>query len=68
MLYQISDEDGRVIHIDWSRVFAPAEGTFTAYHNCDVLKSGKYTVDIFVFNNLENPVPYSTKFSETIFV
>ena len=68
MLYQISDEDGRAIHIDWSRVFAPAEGTFTVYHNCDVLKSGKYTVDIFVFNNLENPVPYSTKFSETIFV
>ena len=68
MIYQISDNDGRVIHIDWSRVFAPADGTFSVYHNCDVIKSGEYTVDIFVLNNLENPIPYSKKFSEIIFV
>ena len=68
LIYQISDKDGRVIHIDWSRVFAPADGTFSVYHNCDVIKSGEYTVDIFVLNNLENPIPYSNKFSEIIFV
>ena len=66
--YQILDKNGRVIHIDWSRVFAPAESVFTVYHNCDVLESGKYVVEIFILNNLENPVPYSTKFSEIIVV
>ena len=68
IVHQISDEEGRVIHIDWSRVFAPAEGTFMINHNCDVIKSGKYVIDIFVFNNMENPISYSTKFTETIII
>ena len=68
LIYQITDEAGRVIHIDWSRIFAPSENTFSVYHNCDVISSGEYTVDIFVLNNLENPIPYSNKFSENIVV
>ena len=68
VIHQIKDEDERVIHIDWSRVFAPSEGTFMINHNCDVIKSGKYTIDIFVLNNLDNPVPYASKFSETIII
>ena len=68
VIHQIRDENGRVIHIDWSRVFAPSEGTFMINHNCDVIKSGKYTIDIFVLNNLDNPVPFASKFSETIII
>jgi len=68
ILYQIRDEHNRAIHIDWSKVFVPSTGTFTMYHNCDVIKSEKYTMDIFVFNNLENPVPYSIKFSRSIII
>ena len=52
LVYQITDEAGRVIHIDWSRTFAPSENTFSVYHNCNVITSGEYTVDIFVLNNL----------------
>ena len=68
VIHQIRDETGKVVHIDWSRVFAPSEGTFMINHNCDVIKSGKYTIDIFVLNNLDNPVPYASKFSETIII
>jgi len=68
IVYQIKDEDGKVIHVDWSKALAPAENTFLIKHDCNIIKSGKYTVEIFVFNNLENPIPYSTKFTETIII
>ena len=56
------------IHIDWNRVFAPAEGDFLMSHNYNVIESGEYIIEIFVFNNLENPIPYSAKFTETIII
>ena len=68
IVHQISDENGKVLHIDWSRVFAPKEGEFMINHNCDVMETGKYVIDIFIFNNMENPVSYSTKFTETIII
>jgi len=66
VIHQIRDESGRTIHIDWSRVFAPDGDIFTIHHNCNVIKSDQYVIEIFVLNNLDNPVPYSTKFSKDI--
>ena len=68
VIHQIKNEEGKIIHIDWNRVFAPAEGDFLMSHNCNVIESGEYIVEIFVFNNLENPIPYSAKFTETIII
>ena len=67
-VHQISDENGKVLHIDWSRIFAPKEGKFMMNHNLEIMESKKYVIDIFVFNNIENPVSYSTKFTETIII
>jgi len=68
IVHQISDEDGKVIHLEWSRIFAPAKEMFVINHNFKAIQSGKYVIDVFVFNNLENLVPYSTKFTETIII
>ncbi len=68
VIHQITDEEGKVLHIDWNRIFAPAESNFLMNHNCNIIESGEYTVEIFVLNNLENPVPYSEKFTETIII
>ena len=68
IVHQISDEDGKVIHFEWSRIFAPAKEMFVINHNFKAIQSGKYVIDVFVFNNLENLVPYSTKFTETIII
>ena len=68
VIHQIKNEEGKIIHIDWNRVFAPAERDFLMSHNCNVIESGEYIIEIFVFNNLENPIPYSAKFTETIII
>ena len=57
-----------MIHIDWSRTFAPRNGNFMVNHHCDVIKTGEYELEIFVLNNLENPVSYAPKFVETIII
>tara|TARA_Y100000590_G_scaffold324045_1_gene367550 strand:- start:145 stop:1413 length:1269 start_codon:yes stop_codon:yes gene_type:complete len=68
VIFQIKDESGRVIHIDWARTFAPNNGNFMVNHYCDVIESGEYELEIFVLNNLENPVSYAPKFVETIII
>ena len=66
VVQQIRDEYGKVIHLNWSRLFMPAQDSFMINHNCDVAKSEKYTIDIFIFNNLDNPTSYSTKFTKIL--
>ena len=66
VVQQIRDEDGKVIHLNWSRIFMPAQNSFMINHNSDVTKSEKYTIDIFIFNNLDNPTSYSTKFTKIL--
>jgi len=68
IVHQISNEDGRVIHFEWSRIFTPTGDTFMINHNFNVIQPGKYVIDVFVFNNLESLVPYSAKFTETIII
>ena len=68
IMYQITDDEGKIIHLDWSRLLTPANGTFTINHTCSVLKSGEYTVENFVFNNLINPIPYAEKFIDNIII
>ena len=68
IVYQISDDKGRVIHIDLSRTLAPTENIFIINNNWEVVKSGSYVIEVFAFNNLENPVSYSAKFSERIII
>ena len=66
VVQQIRDEDGKVIYLNWSRIFMPAQNSFMINHNSDVTKSEKYTIDIFIFNNLDNPTSYSTKFTKIL--
>ena len=66
VVQQIRDEYGKVIDLKWSRLFMPAEDSFMINHNCDVTKSEKYTIDIFIFNNLDNPTSYSKKFTKIL--
>ena len=68
IIQQIIDEQGRIIHIEWSKVFTPANGTFTINHVYDILKNGKYTIEIFVVNNLTNPIHYTEKFVDSIII
>lgn len=68
IIQQIIDEQGRIIHIEWSKVFTPANGTFTINHVYDILKNGKYTIKIFVVNNLTNPIHYTEKFVDSIII
>ena len=68
IIHQIKDEEGRIIHIDWTKVFSPGNGTFTINHICDVLKNGTYTVEVFILNNLVNPIPYTEKFVDSIII
>ena len=68
VIHQITNDEGMIVHLDWSRLLTPANGAFTINHTCDVLKSGKYTVEIFVLNNLINPTPYAGKFIDNIII
>ena len=68
IIQQIIDEQGRIIHIEWSKVFTPANGTFAINHVYDILKNGKYTIEIFVVNNLTNPIHYTEKFVDSIII
>jgi len=68
IIQQIIDEQGRIIHIEWAKVFTPANGTFTINHVYDILKNGKYTIEIFVVNNLTNPIHYTEKFVDSIII
>lgn len=68
IIYQISDDKGRVIHIELSRILTPTENIFIINHDWEVLKSGSYVIEVFAFNNLETPITYSVKFSEQIII
>ena len=68
IIFQIKDEQDRAIHIDWVRGIAPHEKTLMINHSFNELDSGKYTIEIFVFNNMEKLTPYSEVFQTEIII
>ena len=67
-IIQVTNEDGIIETLSWIQgKFAPNQ-SLELSQSWIPTKSGKYTIEAFVWNSLKNPIPISPSISKTILV